>query len=165
MKNKITIKTFALFLLMIAEKPSFLFSQSDTAVKNMVESGQYIFVAEYAMPMAGRTIALTSEYDLTVSRDSLIAYLPYYGRAYQAPLDPAQGGIKFTSVKFDYKTTKAKKGGWDISMATKDQSDNNRLFLYIAANGRATLQVSATFRQPITFTGYIKESPKPKKAF
>lgn len=165
MKNKITMKTFALFLALILGKPSFLFSQSDTAVKNMVESSQYIFVAEFAIPMSGRTITLTSEYDLTVSRDSLIAYLPYYGRAYQAPLDPAQGGIKFTSVKFDCKTTKAKKGSWDISMVTKDQSDNNRLSLHIASNGRATLQVSSTFRQPITFTGYIKENPKPKKAF
>ena len=165
MKNKITMKTFALFLTLILGKPSFLFSQNDTAVKTMVESGQYIFVAEFAIPMSGRTITLTSEYDLAVSRDSLIAYLPYYGRAYQAPLDPAQGGIKFTSVKFDYKTTKAKKGSWDISMATKDQSDNNRLSLHIASNGRATLVVTGTFRQSITFTGYIKENPKPKKAF
>ncbi|MGH2566002.1 MAG: DUF4251 domain-containing protein [Ginsengibacter sp.] len=165
MKNKITMKTFFSLLVVLLGNPSFLFSHSETDVKNMVASNQYIFVAQYALPMSGRTRNLTSEYDLTVSKDSVIAYLPYFGRTYQAPMDPSQGGIKFTSVKFDYKTSKTKKGSWDISIATKDLSDNNRLSLHISTNGTATLQVMSTFKQPITFTGYIKENPKPKKAF
>ncbi len=165
MNNRIAPKAVVSFLLMVLMKPALIFSQSEADVKNMVESGQYIFVAQFAIPMAGRTIALTSEYDLTVSKDSIIAYLPYYGRAYQAPLDPSQGGIKFTSTKFDYKTAKAKKNGWDISVATKDQSDNSRLSLHISVNGKATLQASSVYRQPISFTGYIKENPRPKKGF
>ena len=165
MKNKITLKPIALLSVILLAQHSFLFSQSEADVKNMVESGQYIFVAQYAFPMSGRTVTLTSEYDLTVSKDTIIAYLPYYGKAYQAPIDPSEGGIKFTSVKFDYRTIKSKKDGWDISMTAKDQSDNSQLSLHISTNGRATLQVSDIFRQPITFTGYIKEISRPKKAF
>lgn len=165
MKDKVAVKTIIALLVMFLVSPASLFSQSEADVKKMVESSQYIFVAQYAIPMSGRTRNLNSEYDLTVSKDSLNAYLPYFGRAYQAPMDPSQGGIKFISVKFDYKTTKTKKGGWDVLMTTKDQSDNNRLTLYISTNGTATLQVGSTFKQPITFTGYIKENPKPKKAF
>jgi hypothetical protein len=165
MKNRNAPKAVISLLLMFLMNPAFIFSQKEADIKNMVASAQYIFVAEYAIPMTGRTVALTSEYDLTVSKDSIIAYLPYYGRAYQAPLDPSQGGIKFTSSKFEYQTVKAKKNGWDISIVIKDQSDNGRLALHVASNGRATLQVSTTFRQPITFTGYIKENPLPKKAF
>lgn len=165
MKKKIAMKPSLMLLIAFLAIPSFLFSQSEVSVKKMVETNQYIFVAQYAMPMSGRTRNLTSEYDLTVSKDSLISYLPYFGRAYQAPIDPSQGGIKFSSTKFDYKTTKAKKGGWDISMATKDQPDNIRLSLHISPNGTAILQVVPTFRQAISFTGYIKEKPSSKKAF
>lgn len=165
MKNNIAMKISAWLLIAFLVNPSFLFSQSEAEVKQMVESNQYIFVAQYAIPMSGKARNLTSEYDLTVSKDSLVSYLPYFGRAYQAPMDPSQGGIKFTSVKFVYKTTKAKKGGWDVSMTTKDQPDNTRLFLNIATNGTATLQVISTFKQAITFTGYIKENSNPKKAF
>lgn len=165
MKNNLKAKTSIWLLVVFLVNPSFLFSQNEAEVKRMVESNQYIFVAQYAIPMSGRIRNLTPEYDLTVSKDSLIAYLPYFGRAYQAPIDPSQGGIKFTSTKFDYNSSKAKKGGWDISMTTKDQSDNNRLTLHISVNGTATLQAFSTFKQSITFTGYIKENPKPKKAF
>ncbi|HWC53355.1 MAG TPA: DUF4251 domain-containing protein [Chitinophagaceae bacterium] len=165
MKRKIAFKTLVLFSGILFTRPSIIFSQSDAAVKNWIDSGQYVFVAQQAIPMYGRTIFLTSEYHLIVSADSLIAYLPYYGKAYRAPLDPSEGGIKFVSLKFDHSVSKARKNGWDITMTTKDLSDNYRLSLEISSGGRGTLQVNNTFRQPITFIGYLKEKPKPNKAF
>lgn len=137
-------------------------AQSESDIKNMIESRKYIFIAQYALPMRGTGIYLSSEYDLTVSGDSIISWLPYYGRAYQAPLDPNEGGIKFTSTKFKYTTEVNKKGGWDISMETKDVTDTKMLTLHVSVNGNATLQVTSIYREPISFTGYIKENNKPK---
>src|SRR5271169_4609287 len=91
------IVAFSIWLLSVSAS-----AQSESDIKNMIESGKYIFIAQYAMPMRGNNIYLSSEYDLSVSKDSIISWLPYYGRAFQAPIDPNEGGIKFTSTKFKY---------------------------------------------------------------
>ena len=78
------------------------------AVKSMVDSKDYVFKADYVIPMRGTSRSLTSDYDLAVSKDTVKAYLPFFGRAYTAPMDPTQGGIKFTSTDFDYQTKEKK---------------------------------------------------------
>ena len=135
------------------------------AVKNMVESQQYIFKAQFVSPMTGQQRALTSDYDLTVSKSAVTSYLPFFGRAYSAPIDPSQGGIKFTSTKFQYIKEDSKKDGWDITIIPKDASDVQKLYLHISSNGYATLQVTSTNRQAISFDGRIEENTQPKRAF
>ncbi|MCC7401560.1 MAG: DUF4251 domain-containing protein [Chitinophagaceae bacterium] len=158
--GKIKRKLVTLALPVLIIYPSFLYSQNNTDINHLVHSGKYVFIAQYAIPMSGRTINLTPDNELIVSKDSLISYLPYFGRVYQAPMDPGESGTSFTSVKFNYKITKSKKDGWDIRMATKDQPDNYQLSLHISSAGYATLQVTNTFRQPISFNGYIREKNK-----
>ena len=136
-----------------------------TAVKNMVESQQYIFKAQFVFPMTGSQRTLTSDYDLIVSKSTVTSYLPYFGRAYSAPIDPSQGGIEFNSTKFQYIKEDGKKDGWDITIIPKDASDVQKLYLHISSNGYATLQVTSTNRQAISFDGRIEENKQPRKAF
>ncbi|HYM94112.1 MAG TPA: DUF4251 domain-containing protein, partial [Chitinophagaceae bacterium] len=145
--RKIIVLSALLFL-----KFSAVFAQDEAAIKNMLQSHQYIFIAQFALPMTGRSVSLTPDQSLIISGDSVIAYLPYYGTAYQAPLNPDDGGINFTSVKFNYASSKAKKDGWDISIVPKDIWSGQKLSLHISSTGRATLQVTSFYRQPITFT-------------
>jgi hypothetical protein len=126
-------------------------------IKAMVEANNYVFKAQSANPMRGGTYNLTSEYDLRISKDTLIAYLPYYGQAYQAPMDPTDGGIHFTSTRFTSNTTEDKKGGWEISFKTADAKGVERIFLSISVDGYAQLRVTSTNRDPITFQGYIEK--------
>ncbi|WP_295647980.1 DUF4251 domain-containing protein [uncultured Mucilaginibacter sp.] len=132
-------------------------------VKALIDSGTYVFVPESANPMRGGNINLTPEYDLHVSKDTLIAYLPYFGQAYQAPLDPMDGGIHFTSTRFSYFPKLLKKGGWEISIKTADAKGVEKMFMNISDDGYASLQITSTNRDPISFQGYI-EAPKKKKA-
>src|SRR5260221_14513532 len=60
------------------------------AVKNMVELQQYILKAQFVSPMTGHQRALTSDYDLTVSKSAVNSYLPFFGRPSSAPIDPSQ---------------------------------------------------------------------------
>jgi hypothetical protein len=140
-------------------------NDKQTAIKDMVETQQYIFKAQLASPMTGQQRTLTSDYDLTVSKSAVTSYLPYFGRAYAAPIDPSQGGIKFTSTKFQYIKEDSKKDGWDITIIPKDASDVQKLYLHISSNGYATLQVTSINRQPISFNGRIEENKQSKKAF
>ena len=115
-----------------------------------------IFKAETANPARGRTRQLTPEYDLVVTPDTVISFLPYFGRAFAAPVDPSAGGIKFTSSNFDYGVKKAKRKGYEISIRPHDVTDIQALYLTVFDNGRANLRVSSLNRESISFNGYIK---------
>jgi hypothetical protein len=125
------------------------------AIKNRVESQNYVFKAQTVMPMSGRTRQLTSDYDLKVTKESIVSDLPYFGRAYSAPIDPTKGGIEFTSKDFDYTLTPNKKDGWTALIKPKDYRDVQQMTLNISSTGYATLQVTSTNRQPISFNGII----------
>lgn len=129
----------------------------DTAlVRQKVESKRYTFIAQTANPMRGRNIQLTSLYDLRVSGDSVIAALPYFGRAFSAPVNPSDNGINFTSVDADYKVIYRKKR-WEVSIKPKDSPNVSELNLTIYSNGRASLQVNSNNRQPISFNGILSD--------
>jgi len=133
-------------------------AEQAAAVKAMIDAQRYVFKAQSVIPTGGRFRQLnTSDYDLKVGKDTIVSYLPYFGRAYSAPIDPTQGGIKFTSTKFDYQLKETKKGGWEVTIKPADGGDARQLFMTIFSNGTASLQVTSTNRQPISFNGYITE--------
>ncbi|MGN8057130.1 DUF4251 domain-containing protein [Pedobacter sp. 22163] len=156
-----------------------LFAQTnkETTLK-IVADKNYTFVANTALPMSnndinrvlammpgsqgGGSINLTgSQYDVKVTKDSIVAYLPYYGRSFSAPMDPTQGGIKFTSKDFTYLESKNKKGLYTIQINTKDvKRENYRFTINISTNGYASLTASSVNKQPIIFNGYLDEPKK-----
>jgi hypothetical protein len=123
-------------------------------VKSILDSKNYIFKADELKPLRGTRIQLSGEYSLKVFKDTLIAYLPYFGRAFSAPLDPSDAGIKFTSTDFTYSQEKHRKN-WDITFTPTDAKDVKQLILSVFDNGYATLQVNSIRRDPVTFSGYI----------
>lgn len=128
------------------------------AIKGKIDAQKYTFKAEYALPMRGGQKYLTSDYDLRVTKDSVIAYLPYFGRVYMsAPLTPEENGVMFTSTKFGYKIDPKKKGGWLITIAPANVKYVAKLMLDVSPTGTATLSVTSNYRDVINFTGYMKE--------
>ncbi|MGZ8522858.1 MAG: DUF4251 domain-containing protein [Chitinophagaceae bacterium] len=138
----------------------------EPTTQQIVESKNYIFKAESVNPARSRVRYLTSDYDLLITSDSVIAFLPYFGRAYSAPIDPSEGGIKFTSAEFEYTVEKKKKRSWEILIRPKDASDVQELYLTVFDNNKASLRVNSVNRESISFNGYIIEGKeKNKKAF
>ncbi|MDU1889864.1 MAG: DUF4251 domain-containing protein [Dysgonomonas sp.] len=125
-------------------------------ITEKIESQNYKFVPRTAMPMSGRTINLSYSYSLDVSKDTISSYLPYFGRAYSAPLPMDEGGVKFVATNFEYTISEKKKGEWDVKINVKE---NNRLYdlsLIIGDSGNATLTVNEQNRQSISFFGKIE---------
>ena len=54
---------------------------SSAEVKELVDGKAYSFEAQTATPSAGRMKQLTPGYSLKLTNDSLIAHLPYFGKA------------------------------------------------------------------------------------
>jgi hypothetical protein len=125
-------------------------------IAQAIEAKQYIFKARTALPQTGGARQLTSSYDLTLRNDSLIAYLPYFGRAYSSAIGRSTSGIDFTSTKFSYKVTQDKRGGWTIFIEPKDAEDVRQLTLNLSKNGYGTLLVTNQNRQPISFSGVVE---------
>ncbi len=128
-------------------------------IRQAVENQEYVFVAQRALSMSGRTFELTSHYTLSVGKDTISAYLPYYGVAYTAPMDIMDTGIKFESKDFEYEKTD-KKNKWSIAITPKDTRRDYQLQLDISSSGSASLFVNDNSRQGITFNGYIEPKKK-----
>lgn len=156
MKTFITTILFV-FLLSGCKSGDSLSKQETISLMNeKIASSRYTFVAQTAIPVGGRSVNLDNSYSLKVSADTIESYLPYYGRAYTAPMSSAEGGIKFVSTDFDYSVSDKKKGMWDVSIETKDVSTRYKLFLKIGDSGYGTLTVQETNRQSISFYGKIE---------
>lgn len=122
-----------------------------------IESKEFVFRAEEAIPMGHGNIHLTYGYYLKVSPDSIQAYLPYYGRAYRAPNNPNEAGIQFCSTHFEYEMSTTRNNGYQIKIVPKDLKDKSyvlRLFLYPAGN--SSLTVTDSDRQTISFDGSLE---------
>lgn len=148
---------------------------NEAAIKDMVDAKHFIFSATSAMPTnsseinqilgkmspgsAGTIILSGSMYDVQVYPDSLAVYLPYYGRSYSASMNHDDNGFKFSTKDFTYKSAKRRKGGWDISIIPKDTKESPKLNLTVFTNGNATLNVSSSNRQSISYNGTVT---KPK---
>ena len=131
-------------------------------ITKIIKEQNYLFTAQSVTPTGGRYKQLTTDYFVRVSKDTIMADLPYFGKAYSAPIGSSDGGIHFTSTNFEYELADRKKGGWDISIKTKDIQDAQRFNFTIFDNGSASLQATSNNRQPISFSGYVSERKNKK---
>ena len=164
-------------------------AENAAELKRIINGKRYVFRANFALPMGsasvrvsgfsmpmnnianamnGGSVPLTSSYDLTLSNDTLTAFLPYYGVAYTAPpMNSNEGGVKFTTTKFEYKVTEKKNGNIEIffkplNLDQRAPSDVQRMTLTVSAGGFANLQITLLNRQPISYSGRLEEY-MPKK--
>lgn len=146
-----------LLLIALLSVASFAFSQEDqkNGINAALISKNYTFKATSVIPARGRIIQLTTNYDLKVNKDSTIAYLPYFGRAYSAPIGGSGGGIEFTSTNFEHTVSNRKKGGWRVEIRFKDAQDVQQMYLTVSENGNASLQVTSNNRQSISYNGEV----------
>ena|SRR6185312_4770646 len=128
------------------------------AFKNMVDSQHFVFEAQAVTPLRGNFRNLTSLYEVRVTKDSLISYLPYFGRAYSAPINQTKSSLDFTSTNFSYSVSPYKSNGWYITIKPKDKMQIQQYFFTIFNNGKASLNVTSTSKDEISFNGFIKEN-------
>jgi hypothetical protein len=147
----------AIFFLSFAFSFNAVLAQDNTgSVQSAIENKRFSFSVQSVVPMRG---ALRQDnwvgYGIGVAGDSLVADLPYFGRAFSAPLGNNGGGIRFTSTNFDYAVKNRRKGGWEITMLPKDATDLQQFVLTVSEGGNATLRALSNNRQPISYNGKV----------
>ena len=130
------------------------------AIKELLDTRNFVFVAKTVVPMSMRNRKLSAGYDLRVAKDTIIAYMPYYGRAYSKRKTTSDvGSIVFTGYEFEYTVEDARKG-WNVIIITKDTEYEYKLNLYVSENGSANLQITDNCREPIIFNGNVQWKPE-----
>lgn len=156
MKTFLATIFIAVLLVSCKSGTSLTKQESIAQMTEKIESGRYTFVPTTAIPMAGKSINLSYSFSLKISKDTISAYLPYYGRAYSAPMSSEEAGINFISTDFDYSISENKKGLRDAVISIKDNRRKYKMNLQIGENGYATLNVQDNDRQAISFNGRVE---------
>jgi hypothetical protein len=163
MMKRILLYTFFVIISLIgfiacsAQKTAAEKETQAAAIRNAMETFEFRFDATRALPTGFRTVNLTPVFDVRVSPDTVQVNLPFFGRAFRAPMNPSEGPYRFTSTNFDYNVTPGRRAGnWLVQI---DFNDLNRPVTFnfdIWENGSASLSVRDIDRQAISFQGNIE---------
>jgi hypothetical protein len=155
---KRTIRILSLLLLGVAGLGDAGAQEANSStLKNILSTKSFVFKAQSAWPLQGTVVQLNAGYDMRVLQDSINTYLPYFGRAFQSSYAGTDGGISFTSKKFDYRLREKQAGGWDLTIRPVDHRDILEMNYSVSTNGYATLQVISNNRQAISYYGVIEK--------
>ena len=134
--------------------------EKENEMNELIESGNFKFIARSAHPMSGPSINLTSTYDLKIDNDTIEALLPFYGRVYRVDYG-GEGGIKFKELAETIdKQFNNRKKIYEYSATVKTNKDVYNIKLSAGLNGFGNLTVSSQNRQPISFYGIIEPLKK-----
>jgi major membrane immunogen (membrane-anchored lipoprotein) len=136
--------------------------ENQQKIAQLLENNHFKFVAQQANPLRTNIISsqlrnLDGRYDLKISQDSIKCYLPYFGQARQADYGSSDNGIQFVSTDFNYSKIKMNNGNYQITIIPNGETKTSKLLLEVSANGYATLNVTSTYRDQISFNGIIEK--------
>ncbi|WP_455585968.1 DUF4251 domain-containing protein [Bacteroides sp.] len=130
--------------------------QKEQAVKEQIVSENYKINVSTAYPRRGRTVHLSSLYSLEIRNDSVISYLPFYGRAYTIPYGGGEGLI-FQAPLDEYNMEMNKKGTAKVEFTARSKEDRFTFNLTIYSNGSASINVNMQNWESISFSGEVEE--------
>lgn len=122
-----------------------------------IQNKKYSIQIDRATPMSGKSIFLTSLYDIKISNDSAYLFLPYFGVAYSAPYGGGEGGVKAENKYKDYLLKMNKKGKYSISFNIYGKEDQYKVYMEIwLVNGNVEVSVQPVNKQSISYSGKMK---------
>lgn len=165
-----TIRIIFSLLLVIAISISNLSAQSRKekkelkrqVVEKLITSGKYKIDVNRALPARGRSISLTSLYSLEIRNDSVISYLPYFGRGYSIPYGGGNG-LNFKAPITDYSLEQDKKGTARIKFSARSPEDKFDFNVSVYSNGSSSIFVNMQNRQSISFSGELDIKEKEER--
>ena len=157
MKNVVVLLSllFSFVLVSCTSQRTVATQSSPAELIDALDNQSFQFDSRFVQPARGRSLNITGNYYLRVTPDKIVADLPYFGRAYSAPIS-ADGGIKFESTDFEYQVRPIKKGGREIYIKVNNSSVVREMTLTAFENGSADLRVSPANKQFISYRGEVK---------
>lgn len=136
-----------------------------TEIQKLINSKQFIFVADRAFPQGGRSIDLTTNYGFIKIMDTeTTGDLPFFGRGYTVPYG-GDGGIKFDTTKIENEKIELNEKKMRIlySFEAKSKDDVYRITMDIGYSGSSSVNVTSNNRSFISYNGQVSEIKKDKE--
>lgn len=126
-------------------------------VCNLVESGTFAISFDRANPARGMSRTLSPDYEMKFENNRVTTYLPYFGRAHTAPMDPTKLAIELSDQEVVIKKEKDPKKGYSLTFsATTQTNENITFYLKITYSGMVSLSINSSTREPISYLGNLK---------
>ena len=138
-----------------AEERAARAAEQAKAVKAALQERNYQIAVNRMYPSRGASKIVSSGYTVEVRNDSLISYLPYFGRAYDVPYGGGNG-LNFSAPIRNYKESQTKSDLRHIEIDVKNDEDTYLYTLDIFDNGSTDINVRSRQREPISFSGQME---------
>lgn len=156
MANNIVSKLVLFCAVTLFSFSSVTAQEADNAVLNLIKEKTFLFTAQTYFSTSFGSKRLTDYYSVKFTKDSIIGNVPYYGQSFTPQINVTDGGINFTSIKFDYSFVVKKNGKIFVTVLPKDDRIIvQKLFMTIYSDGQTQLDVLSRNREPVTLNGSI----------
>ena len=135
-----------------AEERAARAAEQAKAVKAALQERNYQIAVNRMYPSRGASKTVSYGYSVEVRNDSLISYLPYFGRAYSVPYGGGNG-LNFSAPINNYQESQLKSNQRRIEIDVKNDEDTYHYTLDIFDNGSTSIDVQSRQREPISFSG------------
>ena len=125
------------------------------AVEQALAARHYRVSVNMMYPRRGKARTVSSDYGLEVKGDTLVSYLPYFGRAYNVPYGGGKG-LNFTETLTEYYSKKLSNGATQVLIKVKNEEDVYNFTLEIFDNGSTSIDLNSRERESINYSGNME---------
>lgn len=160
MKAKLISGLFAITALVVlsacgsAEERAARAAEQAAKVKAGLAEKRFSINVDRMYPMKGGSKNVSFGYGVEVRNDSLISYLPYFGRAYDIPYGGGKG-LNFSEHIGSYHDTQAKNGQRIIDIEVTNTEDTYFYSIKVYDNGSSTIDVQSRNLEHISYSGMM----------
>jgi len=124
-------------------------------VTNALNNRDYKIAIDRMYPMRGGSRHVSYGYSVEVRNDTLISYLPYFGRAYNVPYGGGKG-LNFTAPIESYQEFMKRNGLRHIEIGVTNEEDTYFYTIEVFDNGNSSVEVRARQRERISYSGSLE---------
>ena len=139
--------------------PDIARGQETDTTPQRISQYKYLFIPQTVYPMSMRPRPVTTDFELRIQPDSVVCYLPYFGRAYSADYFSTKSTTDFISADFAYEEKKAGESS-EITIRPRDNKDVRELkLIYYKGSGYADVHITFNRQQAIEYRGRLELRP------
>lgn len=124
-------------------------------VTNALNNRDYKIAVDRMYPMRGGSRHVSFGYSVEVRNDTLISYLPYFGRAYNVPYGGGKG-LNYTAPIESYQEFMKRNGQRHIEIGVSNEEDTYFYTISVFENGNSMVDVRSRQRERISYSGNIE---------
>ena len=124
-------------------------------VNKALKERKYKIDVERMYSMRGGSKTLSYGYSVEVRNDSLISYLPYFGRAYSVPYGGGKG-LTFSERIGSYQEYQKGNGLRHIEIGLRNDEDTYLYTIEVYENGSSSISVQSRQRENISYSGEMR---------